>query len=123
MKPSTTIKILSYRIERSSLVNLLSLLSSRYKREIPPDLPTRKELDEDYRKELGDHVDPDRATTDIAATMHDVHEASRTQRDFSIINAGRKRLMKACLDATLWRMQKLDRQIEAAEKTAEVGAQ
>lgn len=118
MKFSEHIQLLGMQNERAALEKILSGLSTQYTYEPADKMPTRAESDSDYADEIGTkEINVKRSTVEIAAISRLVHEASRTQRDFEIIGSGRKRLMMACLDATVWRKEKLDRQIYAMEKT------
>lgn len=117
---SGEIDILSKHLEQDSLADSLAQLSSSYKNDVAwPDLEPRSE-DQDikYNEELQQAMltDLEKESTNIAAAMRRVHEACRDQRDFEILHAGRKKLMKGCLEAAKWRYEKLGRQIEALEK-------
>lgn len=119
MKHSWEILLLATRIERAALRNILSHVTARYKKEVAPTMPFRSEAqDALYNEELqGQKMDALHATVQTATSLRLVHEANRAQRDIEIINAGRKKLLKGCLDAVVYREEKLDRKVYAMEKT------
>ena len=118
---SSEINMLSKHLEQDSLADSLARLSSKYKNDVSwPDMPPRsKEQDTDYNTELQTamRTSLEKEVTNMASALRKVHEACRDQRDFEIIRAGRKKLMKGCAIATKWRYEKLGRQIEALEKS------
>ena len=118
---SSEINLLSKHLEQDSLADSLARMSSKYKNDISwPDMPPRsKEQDTDYNTELQTAMKTslEKESTNIAAALRRVHEACRDQRDFEIIRAGRKTLMKGCIEAAKWRYEKIGRQIEALEKS------
>lgn len=120
MTHSKEILLLATKLEKIALTKILSQISNLYKREVAPTMPTREESDAAYGAELQSFAtNSDKMTAELTTAVRDVHEASRAQRDIEIINAGRKKLMKSCLDASVFRIRKLERQIEAMENTPE----
>ena len=113
------IELLGRKHEQDALADSLARLSEQYKNSITyPDMPVRSEEQElIYAQELAaaQTAPLDKKSTETCTAMRKVHEASRTQRDFEIIKSGRKKLMQSCLNAAVWRYQKLGRQIKAAE--------
>lgn len=118
MKHSQEVLMLATKIEKIALQKILSAVSQRYKKEVAPTMPTREQSDSQYGAELqSDAVPPSKASSKVSLDVRSVHEASRAQRDIEIIQAGHKRLMLACLDAAAKRADKLERHIQAMEKT------
>ena len=116
---SLDVELLGRRREQDALADSLARLSEGFRNSITyPDVPVRSTTQsEEYAKEvpLAQAAPLDRKSTEISAAMRKVHEASRTQRDFEIIQAGRMKLLKGCLNAAAWRYAKLGRQIKAKE--------
>ena len=108
---------LATMIEKVALTNILAEISTRFKKEVAPTMPTRADYDGKYNEELQSNISPKTALGDIASSVRSVHEASRAQRDIEIINAGRKQLIKSCLGSVEWRVRKLERNITAMENT------
>lgn len=119
---SKEIELLGRKLEQDALADSLARLSDSWKNDISyPDMPTRSpKQDQDYNEELqlALAAPMDKTSTEIAKAMRKTHEASRTQRDFEIIHAGRKKLLASCLDNAVYRWRKLDREIKAAEESA-----
>lgn len=119
MKHSWEVLTIATKLEKLSLQGILAQISKKYTKEVAPTMPERsEEQDKLYNEELqGERVDPIHATVKTATALRMVHEANRAQRDIEIINAGRKKLMKGCLDATAWRVEKLGRILKSRENT------
>ena len=113
------IELLGRMQEQDALADSLGYLSDAYKNAVTiPDVPVRSETqDLTYAEELAlaQTAPLDKKSTVTCTAMRKVHEASRTQRDFEIIKAGRKKLMQSCLNAAVWRWEKLGRQIKAKQ--------
>ena len=118
---SDDIVILGKKLEQDALADSLARLSEEYKNDVAwPEMPFRsEEQDKEYNAELQAALKAkeDRFCTAVSAAMRKAHEASRTQRDFEIVTAGRKKLMLGCLQAAAWRYEKLGMEIEAAEQS------
>lgn len=119
MTYAKSILLLATKLERTALTNILSQLSAFYKKQVAPTMPTREESDESYAGELQGVLDPENTTAELTTEVRMVHEASRAQRDYEISNAGRKKLMKSCLDAMVFRDRALERTEKAMEETPE----
>jgi hypothetical protein len=124
---SKEIELLGRQLEQDALADSLARLSGQWKNDISyPDMPPRSfDQDQIYNEELQLSLAApmEKSSTEIAKAMRKTHEASRTQRDFEIIRAGRKKLMASCLDNAVYRWRKLDREIKAAQsQTAEAKA-
>ena len=119
MEYSTWINVLGKQHEQDALADSLGVLSDRFKNAIEyPEMPVRSAEESEYwNSELQQSLLaplPERSTA-VSSAMRRVHEASRTERDFEILHAGRKKLLKGCLDAAVWRWEKLGRQIKAIQ--------
>lgn len=114
---SLEIELLGRMHEQDALADSLGHLSEAYKNTVSyPEVPVRSEEQEEiYAEEIATALaaDLDKKSTETCTAMRKTHEASRTQRDFEILKAGRKKLMQACLNAAVWRWEKLGRQIKA----------
>ena len=101
--------------EMANLGRILYPVVEGYEPTAAAEVPLRKDTVEKYAEELEVMSTDIRQAMKKAAQCRAVHEAQRAQRDIEIINAGPKKMMLACLRATLKRSEKLGREIAAME--------
>lgn len=120
---SLEIEILGKRKEQDAIADSLTHVFKSYKNNADlPEMPVRSsKQDAIYSQEIAmaQCADLDKKSSATAVVMRKVHEASRTQRDFEILQAGRKKLMLSCLKAAYWRWEKLGKEAEEMEKSLE----
>ena len=131
MKHSWEILLIATKLERAALRSILAEFTAKWQREVAPTMPVRSESEDAlYNEELQDVnwrpvTSKDEmssrviSVTNTAVKVRDVHEANRAQRDVEIIMAGRRKLMKGCMDAVVGREAKMDRIVAIREKAEE----
>lgn len=101
--------------ELASIGKVLHGVVADYEVAAPAVVPTRQETVEKYTEDLQVISTDIRQSMKKAAHCRAVHEAQRAQRDIEIINAGPKKMMLACVRASMKRSDKLRREIASME--------